>query len=110
MIELDGPLETLPWDVQSFQHRVGKIPIVGIPDTNPNPDPMSTKEKEAMDKFFKVKPDPTYIDIPAIILDNNGRIVTWYLPGLIHPARVVSKFSMSAFQEHCSEMLNCRLG
>jgi len=41
------------------------------------------------DKYFK-SANFGYIDAPATVLDMHGKIVTWYLPEVMTPVRVVS--------------------
>ena len=77
----------IDWDVTVFLHRVAKTTNLkaGDPDAPSLPQP----EQDAIDKFLGSHRRLGYFDIPTILLDNDGRIVCWFLPDLIDPSRVV---------------------
>lgn len=51
-------------------------------------------EKEKMENVYEDVELGYYSD-PCIIVDMYGRIVTWYLPGILHPERMVIRTFLS---------------
>ena len=52
------------------------------------------KEKKELEECFKYL-TLGHKDFPSIIVDRHGRIVLWYLPGILHPQRIVSSSLIS---------------
>ena len=48
------------------------------------------KEAKLKKQFPPLNTDPTLLVEPGIIADMFGKIMVWYLPGIIHPSRQVS--------------------
>jgi hypothetical protein len=48
-------------------------------------------ELARLKKKFKMPGGSGYIDEPATVVDKFGRILLWYLPGIISTSRIVSR-------------------
>ena len=71
------------------------------------PESIPQDEKEKLEESF----DPIFVghkDIPSVITDMHGRIVAWFLPNIIHPARVVCliHFTLSQIIKTISRLLS----
>jgi hypothetical protein len=74
-------LDKVDWDVMRFADRVK--------NTRPRPDGKPAVEDLKLDKFFR-NPELGDLDEPTTIIDKFGRIIVWYLPGILHPSLIVS--------------------
>ena len=66
-----------------------KNPSSGLPVDIPQ------EELERLESYFGKAPFLGHQEQPCIVLDMYGRIVLWYMPGIIAPARVVCHY------KHC---------
>lgn len=62
---------------------------------DPSSDGIPPLEKKKMAKFFD-DINVGHQEEPCILIDMYGRIVTWYLPGILHPARMVGQHTLFA--------------
>ena len=76
------PEEKVGWDVERFMDRLKDKPV----DLR---DPKVIAMDPDLQKFFPA-PEMQAFTEPAVFVDVHERILMWYLPGLLLPARIVS--------------------
>lgn len=76
---MDHTTDKTNWDVERFADRVKNARVTGNP----------ASEDVRVAKFFDI-PNFGAISDPATFVDRHGRIMAWYLPGLLSPNLVVS--------------------
>lgn len=74
-------LDEVGWDVVRFADRVK--------NTRPHPNGEPAIDDLNLQKFF-VNPELGDLDEPSTVVDKFGRIMVWYLPGILHRSLIVS--------------------
>ena len=75
------------WDVTRYAERV--------PKKSSNSGTKASKEKEASLKRRYPPLNGVTASMPCIVVDMQGIILTWYLPGILTGSRQVSLFALS---------------
>ena len=77
----------LPWNMTYYQEKIPGATRVSY-NGNETPPEILPEEKKRLEDFFD-KANIGQVDNPCIVVDIFGRVVVWYMPDIIHPARVV---------------------